>query len=127
MAAVSASSIIPVLRYRDAAAAIEWLAETMGFDKKLVVPGEGGSIRHAQLTFGEGLVMLGSERRGEPADSGAMYVVVADIEPHYEHARQAGAEIVTPLERQEDRGLFYACRDPEGRVWNCGQYDPWDG
>ena len=35
------ATIIPVLRYRDAPAAIEWLCLTFGFDKHLVVPNDG--------------------------------------------------------------------------------------
>lgn len=125
MGGVTGSSIIPVLRYKDAAAAMEWLADTLGFEKRLVVPGEGGAIVHAQLVCGTGMVMLGSERDGEPADSGGLYVVVPDVAARYERARQAGAELVTPLGEQDDRGVFFSCRDPEGRVWNFGDYDPW--
>ena len=54
------STIIPCLRYRDAPAAIEWLCKVFGFEKNLVCPGEGGTIMHAQLTFGNGMIMLGS-------------------------------------------------------------------
>jgi uncharacterized glyoxalase superfamily protein PhnB len=48
------------LRYRDAQAAIEWLCRAFGFEKHLVVPGEGGTIAHAELSFGNGMIMLGS-------------------------------------------------------------------
>jgi uncharacterized glyoxalase superfamily protein PhnB len=54
------------MRYRDAPAAIEWLAKAFGFEKHLVVPGENGTIEHAQLTFGNGMIMLGSRRRIRP-------------------------------------------------------------
>jgi uncharacterized glyoxalase superfamily protein PhnB len=51
--------IIPALRYRDAAAAIDWLCTVFGFAKHMVVQGEGGRIAHAQLTLGNGMIMLG--------------------------------------------------------------------
>ena len=35
------------------------------------------------------------------------------------------AAIVTPLHHPEYGGAFFACRDPEGHVWNLGSYDPW--
>jgi uncharacterized glyoxalase superfamily protein PhnB len=54
------ATVIPVLRYRDAPAAIEWLCRTFGFEKHLVVPGESGTIAHAELSFGNGMIMLGS-------------------------------------------------------------------
>lgn len=46
------ANIIPTMRYRDAPAAIEWLCRAFSFERHLVVPGENGSIVHAQLTFG---------------------------------------------------------------------------
>ena len=56
------ATLIPTLRYRDAASAIGWLCTAFGFEKRLVVLGEDGTIAHAQLTFGNGMVMLGSAR-----------------------------------------------------------------
>ena len=54
------ATVIPCLRYRNAPAAIEWLCRTFGFEKHLVVAGEGDTIIHAQLSFGNGTIMLGS-------------------------------------------------------------------
>ena len=54
------ATVIPVLRYRDASAAIERLCQTFGFEKNLVVPNEDGTIAHAQLSFGNGKIMLAS-------------------------------------------------------------------
>lgn len=53
-------TVIPCLRYRDAPAAIEWLCRVLGFEKQLVVPNPDGTIAHAQLSFGNGMIMLGS-------------------------------------------------------------------
>ena len=130
------STVIPGMRYRDAPAAIGWLCHVLGFSKNLVVPGDGDIILHAQLTLGDGMIMLGSERddaHGElmsvPGPGGkntqSAYVVVDDPEAVHERAVAAGAEIVSPLENPEYGGTFFACRDPEGHVWNVGSYDPW--
>ena len=54
------ANIIPALRYQQAPAAIDWLRRAFGFEKHLVVPGEGDTIAHAQLTHGNGMIMLGS-------------------------------------------------------------------
>ena len=54
------STVIPVLRYRDASAAIEWLCKAFGFEKHLMVPQADGSVSHAQLSFGNGMIMLAS-------------------------------------------------------------------
>jgi len=52
--------IIPSMRYRNTPAAIEWLCKAFGFEKHLVVPGEDGTIAHAQLTLGNGMIMVSS-------------------------------------------------------------------
>lgn len=130
------ATIIPALRYRDAAAAIEWLCRAFGFEEHLVVPGENGAIAHAQLTFGNGMIMLGSGRDGDynelivqPADAGgvtqAPYIVVDEVDAHYARAKEAGAEIVIDIADQDYGGRLYVCRDLEGHVWNFGSYDPW--
>ena len=129
-------NIIPALRYRDAAAAIDWLCEAFDFERHLIVPGEGGKIAHAQLTLGDGMIMLGSGHDGtydrlikQPDEAGgvtqAPYLVVREIDAHYARAKAAGAEIVMDIEDQDYGGRAYTCRDPEGHVWNFGSYDPW--
>ena len=125
------------MRYRDAPAAIEWLCRVLGFSRHLVVPGEDGTIAHAQLTLGDGMIMLGSERddaHGQlvkvPGPDGAntqsVCLVVDDAHAVHDLAVTAGAEIVWPLESPEYGGVFFACRDPEGHIWNVGSYDPWE-
>ncbi|MCY4488666.1 MAG: VOC family protein [Deltaproteobacteria bacterium] len=132
------ATLIPAIRYRDASAAIDWLCEAFGFERQLVVPGEGGVILHAQLVFGNGMFMLGSARDDEFGrlqqpleDTGAPvsqsnYVIVSDVDAHHSRAVAAGAEIVMAPEDQDYGGRLYSCRDPEGNLWNFGSYDPWD-
>ena len=131
------ATIIPALRYHDARAAIAWLCEAFGFSEHLVVPDESGGIAHAQLTFGNGMLMLGSARDDEfgnmvkpPADPAAAttqssYIIVADADEHYAQAVAAGAIIVMDIMDQDYGGRGYSCRDLEGNVWNFGTYDPW--
>ena len=130
------ATIIPTMRYRDAPAAIEWLCKAFGFEKHLVVPGPDGTIAHAQLTFGNGMIMLGSARDDEfgrlvklPADARGVtqsaYIVVENTDQHYTRAKAAGAEIVMDIKDEDYGGRGYSCRDPEGHLWNFGTYDPW--
>jgi len=109
-AKITTSTVIPAMRYRDAAAAIEWLCNAFGFQNHLVVPGDNGGIAHAQLSFGNGMIMLGSARDDEfgqwvkpPREIGGVgtqsaYVIVDDADAHYARAKAAGAEIVTEVE-----------------------------
>ncbi len=132
-------TVVPTLRYRDAPAALEWLCKAFGFEKHLVVPGEGDTLAHAQLVFGNGMIMLGSAGDDDfgrlqkpPAAAGGVctsspYIIVEDADAHYERARGAGAEIVMPLVDHDYGGRGYTCRDPEGQLWSFGTYDPWAG
>ena len=131
-------NIIPSMRNHDAPAAIEWLCEAFGFEKHLIVPEENGAIAHAQLTLGNGMIMLGSARDDEfgglvkvPADVGiatqSAYFVVKEIDAHYQRAMDAGAEIVMEIADQDHGGRLYSTLDPEGHLWNFGSYDPWAG
>jgi len=136
MPASTISTIIPALRYRDAKAAIAWLCEAFGFERKAVFEDDRGGIAHAELTFGNGMIMLGSDRANDfaqfnvhPADTGgrstqSAYLVVSDIDAHFARAKAGGAEIVIDL-TTEPHGRGYSCRDPEGHLWNFGDYDPW--
>ncbi len=131
------ATIIPTLRYNDAAAAVEWLCRAFGFEQHLVVPGENGTVLHAELTFGNGMIMLGSVRdtpfgqlQQPPSKKGDVvtqspYIVVDEVDQHYEGAIAAGAEIVMEIQDQDYGGRDYSCRDPEGYLWNFGTYDPW--
>jgi hypothetical protein len=47
------------LFYEDADAGIAWLGRAFGLDPRLIVEGDVGEIIHSELTFGEGVVMIG--------------------------------------------------------------------
>jgi uncharacterized glyoxalase superfamily protein PhnB len=131
------ATIIPAMRYRDAAAAVEWLCKAFGFERHLVVPGENGTVVHAQLTLGSGMIMLGpvldtafGRLMKQPdeiggAETQTAYVVVEDADAHYARAKAAGAEIVLEIKDEDYGGRGYSCRDPEGHIWTFGTYDPW--
>lgn len=131
------TSIIPCLRYRDAPAMIDWLCNAFGFERHLVVPGDGNTIAHAQLRLGEAMIMLGSADDSDygrliaqPGEVGGRetqspYVVVGEIDAHCARAKAAGATIVTDIADQDHGGRLYSCRDPEGHLWSFGSYDPW--
>jgi uncharacterized glyoxalase superfamily protein PhnB len=132
------ATVIPCLRYRDAPAAIEWLCSVFGFEKQLVVPNEDGTIAHAQLSFGNGMIMLGSASDSEfgrlmklpgeigGAETQTAYLIVSDADQVYRQVKAAGAEIVFDIKDEDYGGRGFSCRDLEGHIWNFGTYDPWN-
>ncbi|MGH6895095.1 MAG: VOC family protein [Geminicoccaceae bacterium] len=126
-------NIFPAIRYRDAPAAIEWLAKAFGFEKHFVAPADNGRVDHAELQIGAGMVMLNS--KGDPqattnpwdqVDQG-IYVCISDVDAHYTRAKAAGAEIVRELQDTDYGAREYSVRDLEGHLWSFGTYDPYTG
>ncbi|SEM50735.1 Uncharacterized conserved protein PhnB, glyoxalase superfamily [Luteibacter sp. UNCMF331Sha3.1] len=134
------STIIPCLRYRDAPAAIDFLCRAFGFTAQAVYANASDPtlVDHAQLTFGSGMVMLGSVRDDTPfsrhmvqpdeiggRETQCACITVMDVRAHYDAAKAAGAVIVDDYDEKEYGGAGYSARDPEGHLWYFGSYDPW--
>jgi len=130
------ANIIPTLKYVDAPRMIDWLCRAFGFEKQAVYA-DGETVHHAQLTFGGGMIMLGSASddsfgrlQKPPAGPDApvtqsAYIIVPDADAHHARAVAAGARVVRELKTEDYGGRGYSCRDPEGQLWNFGTYDPW--
>jgi uncharacterized glyoxalase superfamily protein PhnB len=132
------ATIIPCLRYRNALTAIDWLCNAFGFEKHAVYADDNGTVHHAQLTYGNGMIMLGSvdadsawgKRIAQPDEIGmretqSPCVIVADADAHCARAKAAGAQILDEVVSQDYGGRSYSCRDLEGHLWYFGSYDPW--
>ena len=137
--------ISPGVYYRDALAMLGWLQQAFGFTLQVKVE-EDGHLVHSQLTYGDGLIMVGEELAGKelasdgpeankrrfgitrlsPATAGCntqnLMVYVDDVDAHCAVARAAGAVIVAEPEDQ-DYGpehwcdRAYGATDPEGHLW----------
>jgi uncharacterized glyoxalase superfamily protein PhnB len=133
------STLIPCHLYRNAPAAIDWLEKVFGFERKAVHEGPNGTILHAELTLGNGMIMLGSGKDDEahrafksPNELGGvetcgLYIVVPDADAAHDRAVAAGANVTTPLHDTpySNGSREFAVKDPEGHTWYVGTYDPW--
>lgn len=136
-ASITASTIMPAMRYKDANAAIEWLCNVFGFQRHAVYPGPNNTVGHAELTLGGGMIMLGSGKDDEhsrrfksPVDladqeTRSVYIVVADVDAVYARAKAAGGKIVRELQNTDYGSREFSVKDPEGHSWSVGTYDPW--
>lgn len=116
------STIIPVLIYSDVREAVDWLGEAFGFVERVRI-GEG---HRAQLSFGEGAVIVGDvrgERRpprpGEVTHS--VMVRVEDARAHCERARAHGANIVMEPTDFEFGERQYTAEDLAGHQWTFSE------
>ena len=74
-----AATIVPVLIYEDVDKAIEWLCRVFGLSERLRASGAGGRITHAQLSIGNGDLMIGAsgaEFRPPHGEEVSQYVLV---------------------------------------------------
>lgn len=126
------------MRYRDAPAAITWLCDVLGFTRHAVYDGPNGTIAHAELAFGTGMIMLGSasnanpypQTMAHPDETGGritspVYLIVPDCNPVWGRVQAAGVDVLAPLRTMSYGGQSFTLRDPEGYVWSVGEYSPW--
>ncbi len=118
--------LCPYLCVDGAAAAIEFYASVLGATERMRLPGPGGRVAHAELAFGDSVLMLSDEfpEMGavSPASVGGSPVTISlyveDVDATYDRALAAGATAVRPV-----ADLFYGDRsgqftDPFGHRWS---------
>lgn len=127
-------TVCPTLLYADAQAAIKILTEAFGFSAEAVYLDEDDLISHAELSYGNGVVMVRSKGTGGMVvravhDGGptSVYVVVDDVDEHHRRAVAHGIEILMPPTDQDYGSRDYVARDAEGNVWTFGTYIPSGG
>lgn len=122
--------------YREPARMIDWLGQAFGFEVRIKVEGADGRIEHSELTYGDGLIMVGGERVGSasrwgiemrsPLGAGCntqgLMVYVGDVAAHCARARAAGAKIVEEPALHDYGEEYWADRsygavDPENHLW----------
>ena len=132
-------TVIPSVLFRDANAGIEWLKSALGFTEHVVYRTVEGAVEHAELLFGNGMIMVGTAGLNPqtaawmalPSDvggknTGGAYLIVQDCTPVWQGALAAGAEVMLPLRTMDYGGQAFTLRDPDGHLWSVGEYDPWN-
>ena len=115
---------IAFLTYDDADAAVDWLERAFGFERSSVHEADG-KLAHAELRFGDGMIMLGPAGKNDfGAVSQGVYLIVDDIAEQYDRARTSGAEILRELADTDYGSREFMARDPEGNIWSFGTYRP---
>jgi uncharacterized glyoxalase superfamily protein PhnB len=124
------STVTPILGYRDPRAAIDFLCDAFGFERRLVVDGDDGGVAHAELRLGDSVVMVatapgpGGGRPEIAPGAHHCYVVVPDADAHHARATAAGARVFEGLTDRDYGSREYGASDPEGGTWYFGTYVP---
>lgn len=125
---MTAPNIYPCLRYENAPAAIAWLETAFGFKAHVVYVAPDGSVVHAEMSHGAGMIMLGSKKDDFIATAGVgvqcIYLAIADVDAHCARAKAAGAKIVRDPNDTDYGSREYCALDIEGHFWSFGTYWP---
>lgn len=126
-------TITPYLLYEDGEAAIDFLTRAFGFREVDRQTGAAGGL-HAELELGPGGggIYLGQPPGdfSNPAVVGrtsSLYVLVNDVDAHYNRALAAGAEVTEEPNDLPFGHRRYGCLDPQGHEWFFAQPIAGDG
>jgi uncharacterized glyoxalase superfamily protein PhnB len=119
------------LSYQDPKAAYRWLETAFGFEPLFVILDGDGNLAHAEMSYGDSVLMIGSEWSEEhksPRSIGgkntqSVHVQLAqgeDVDAHCARARAAGAAILMEPETQFYGDRAYRAKDLEGHIWSFG-------
>jgi uncharacterized glyoxalase superfamily protein PhnB/ketosteroid isomerase-like protein len=125
------TTVWPILSYRDAPAAMRFLADAFGFEPRAAYARDDDPtvIEHAEMRWpGGGGIMLGTAGKDDsafgrrPPGNDSVYLVCDDPDALFERAVAAGAEVVRGLADEDYGSRGFTVRDPEGNLWSFGTY-----
>ena len=130
MSVVFEPSLLPVLVYRDGAAAIDWLVRVFGLEELRRVSNARGAILHAEMRWQHGAAMLTSLAADDDGSLAAMvgaswvWAVVDDADVHHGRAAAAGARILRPPTSVVAGTRSYRALDLDGHRWTFSTHRP---
>ncbi|MFD2082411.1 Uncharacterized conserved protein PhnB, glyoxalase superfamily [Actinopolymorpha cephalotaxi] len=141
-------TVVPMLAYENATAAIEFLTTAFGFTEHFRFTDDDGRITHAELGCGggggggedgDGAIMLVDFGNGyespathvrtceaarrwmdTPYIVNGVFVQVDDVRAHFERAKAGGATMLSEV-ADTGHGILYRAADPEGHRWMFSQ------
>ena len=110
-------TVTPYLTVDDAAIQIEFLKSAFNAQVKYEMKDDKGNIRHAEVTIGDSVLMIGQTRDEWKSRPMSFYLYVPDVDAMYKSAVTAGGKSL-----QEVTTQFYGDRsggveDPQGNYW----------
>jgi PhnB protein len=124
------AGVTAYLIIRGAARAIDYYKKAFGATELMRFPGENGTIGHAEIRIGDGVVMLADETPDSPYKSPesfggtpvSLMFYVADVDARFAKAIAAGGTVQRAVQDQ-----FYGDRtgtlvDPFGHVWTIATH-----
>ena len=123
-------TVVPYLRVKGAAKAIEFYKRALGAEEIMQVPGPDGRLMHAEMKIGDSRFMLGEEMPDQgcraPASVGAvsssLYIYVQDVDKAFRRAVEGGAKALMPPTDMFWGDRFGQVEDPSGHRWGLATH-----
>jgi uncharacterized glyoxalase superfamily protein PhnB len=128
--------VVPMLSYRDGAAAMDWLSRVFGFEVRERWLDDQGVLTHGEMSTGNGVIMLAtpspdyegpslhrSHCEAATAWSSVPWVIdgvlvyVDDLVAHFDRAVSEGAALLSRIEEGPNGSSLYRAEDVEGHRW----------
>ncbi len=135
--------VVPMLSYRDGAAAMEWLSRVFGFEARERWLDDDLVLTHGEMSTGAGMIMLATPSpnyegpalhrthcQAAEAWSSVPWVVdgvlvyVDDVTAHFDRATREGAPLLSGIETGPNGSRLYRSEDVEGHRWMFMQRGP---
>lgn len=118
--------VMPYLAIDGATEALAWYQDVLGGTERMRMDGPGGTIGHAEIAFGDAVVMLADEYDdighigpkklgGTPV---SICIYVEDVDAVFTKALQNGAKEIQPVEDKFYGDRAGTLEDPFGHKWN---------
>lgn len=114
------------LNVRDVAASAEWAKTHLGFEEAMADQGFA-SLTHPDVGFNliflsVGLGSFKPASAAGPADGLLVVFTLDNIDEEYARLRDAGVEIVTPIETEPWGERYFQMADPSGVIYQLVQW-----
>jgi PhnB protein len=117
-------TVVPYLRVKGAAKAIEFYTQALGAKEHMRMPGPDGRLMHAELEIAGGIIYLSDEfpemggATGAPNGAVTVHLNVPDCDALWKQATAAGATVTMPLADMFWGDRFGKFKDPFGHEWS---------
>ena len=114
--------IVPQLVIDGAQQAIDFYRDALGAEVLHSMPGPNGSIMHASLRIGEGVIFVSDASEFSKPSAANLYLYVRDVDAVFARAVKAGATVAAPLANMFWGDRWGMVADPFGNTWQLGTH-----
>ena len=115
-------ALLPYLIVDDAAKLLDWLARALGAEVEDVDKHDDGSVMHASVRLGGGVLEVSDARPEFPARPCALHYYVPDVDKLFQAAVALGTEVLMPPVDHDYGERACGLQDPCGNHWYLATY-----